>query len=67
MLILKDDFEEAKSALKQKEDEIRVYKEQIEKMGTDDFPKSPMDGDILGVTCLLVIQHTTLAHSTKII
>ena len=48
VLILKDDFEEAKSALKQKEEEIRVYKEQLEKMGNEDFPKSPMDGDILG-------------------
>ena len=48
VLILKDDFEEARSALKQKEDEIRVYKEQLEKMGNEDFPKSPMDGDILG-------------------
>ena len=48
VLILKDDFEEAKSALKQKEEEVRVYKEQIETMGSEDFPKSPMDGDILG-------------------
>ena len=47
-MILKEDFEEAKSALKQKEEEVRVYKEQIEKMGSEDFPKSPMDGDILG-------------------
>ena len=48
VLILKEDFEEAKNALKEKEDEIRIYQEQIEKMGNDDFPKSPMDGDILG-------------------
>jgi hypothetical protein len=45
---LRDDFEEARSALKQKEEELRVYKEQVEKMGNEDFPKSPMDGDILG-------------------
>jgi hypothetical protein len=46
-LILKDDFEEAMNALKQKEEKVRVYKEQIEKMGSEDFPKSPMDGDKL--------------------
>lgn len=29
VLILKEDFEEAKSALKQKEEEIRVYQEHV--------------------------------------
>ena len=56
---MKDDFEEAKGALKQKEDEIRLYKEQVEKMGNGEFPKSPMDGDILGtVRYFRNIDHT---------
>ncbi|XP_028400566.1 CAP-Gly domain-containing linker protein 1-like isoform X2 [Dendronephthya gigantea] len=56
ILILKDDFEEAKGALKQKEDEIRLYKEQIEKMGNGEFPKSPMDGDILENASALMLR-----------
>ncbi|CAB4000974.1 Hypothetical predicted protein [Paramuricea clavata] len=56
VLILKDDFEEAKNALKQKEEEVRVYKEQIEKMGSEDFPKSPMDGDILENASALMLR-----------
>ena len=56
ILILKDDFEEAKSALKHKEEEVRIYKEQVEKMGSEDYPKSPMDGDILENASALMLR-----------